>query len=265
MVTVKENAENESAAVGEPTDGGPRLTRRRNVVIALVGGVLAGAGGGFAGGYAYWQRGRRRPPMKSAQVPIDAHNPRVGPHPSKVTLVEFVDFQCPFCARAAKTFDALRAEFDGTLGIVLKHRPLPSHPQARGAAIAVQAAHRQGKAWALHDLLFQNRRSQDRNHLVAFARELALDVARFEADLDDPTIAKEVDVDLAMATTVGAVATPATFVNGIGVLGARSRDVFAALFDEEIAAADELLGAGTPLAEVYQKRCEANVAAGKTI
>ena len=142
------------------------------------------------------------------------------------------------------------------------HRPLEMHKHARIAAIAVQAASRQGKAWEMHDKLFENRKEIERDAILRWAAELGLDAARFEADLDNAEVQKEVDTDSAAAESAGATGTPAFFINGRGLRGARSFDIFDGVVKEELAEANKLVEAGTPLADVYDKRCQANIAAG---
>lgn len=226
-----------------------------------------GGAGGYAAGYYHGGSRRRRPsvPLAPSVVALESHNPRVGPDPAKVTIVAFIDYQCPFCHRVANTFKALRADRADELALVVKHRPLPSHPDARGSAHAVQAAHRQGKAWELHERLLEQPRSQAPEDLIAHAEALGLDVPRFQADIADPEIAKQVEQDETLATAVGATATPTTFVNGVGVRGARPREAFEELIRRELRAVDAAIADGVALADVYESRCRANVAAGTTL
>jgi predicted DsbA family dithiol-disulfide isomerase len=141
-------------------------------------------------------------------------------------------------------------------------RPLEMHKNARIAAIAALAAQRQGKFWELHDKMFANRKELDRDDLVRYASEAGLDKARFEADLDSAEVQKQVDEDVATAEKAGVTGTPAFFVNGRSLRGARPYEDFETAVKDEIAEADKLIAAGTPLDQVYDKRCEANVAAG---
>jgi len=145
------------------------------------------------------------------------------------------------------------------VALVLEHHPLPMHPHARLAALAVQAARRQGKAWPLHDALFAHRRALGRDDILRYASEIGLDAGRFTADLDDQQVAAEVDADTKLAMSVGARGTPASFVNGRPVVGAKPYSEFASVVEDELAKANALLQAGTPLAEVYLARCRANV------
>jgi predicted DsbA family dithiol-disulfide isomerase len=144
----------------------------------------------------------------------------------------------------------------------MRHMPLEMHPKAKLAAVAMQAARRQGKDRVLHDAMLANRKMLDRADLVGYAKAAELDVAKFEADLDDPSTTKEVDDDMALGLSVGATATPTSFINGVPVRGAKTYETFAAIVQNEIAEADKLLAAGTAIADVYRLRCEANVKAG---
>jgi protein-disulfide isomerase len=138
--------------------------------------------------------------------------------------------------------------------VVFKHLPLDSHPKARGAAIAMQAAHRQGKAWEMHDLLFENRKALDPADLEGYAGKLGLDVNRFKADLDDPKVAEEVDADKRLAESIGVRSTPTCYANGEGIRGAQPLEDFAAIVAKERSRAEEMLGQGVSLADLYDKR-----------
>lgn len=258
------------AEVAQPTeeapsaDATPTSPERRRLVIGVLGGLVVGAGGGFAGGYQYARRGRRRkppPPLPPVQVELAPHTAVQGPRPAKVTLVVFTDFQCPFCARVVPTLDKLRETYPDELALALRHRTLEMHPHAEGAAMAFQAAHRQQKAWALHDIMFENRKALQRPDLVGYAKAIGLDVAAFEAALDDPAIREEVRTDDAYAKKVGVGGTPTSFINGKPVRGARPYESFDEIVKAEVEAADALLAGGTSLDDVYEARCKAHIAA----
>ncbi|HHH26794.1 MAG TPA: hypothetical protein ENK57_00365 [Polyangiaceae bacterium] len=237
---------------------------RRHVVGALVVGLLAGGGGGFAVGRAM---APRRGPSKPRLPPAPAHvvaepwNPRRGPDAAKVTMVVFTDIQCPFCARANKTFDRIFENYESDVALVVKHRPLDFHKRAKPAAIALLAAHRQGKAWEMYELMTANRKALDDDDLRQYARRVGLDMDRFEKDVHDPELAAQVDKDNALADKLGVRGTPTTFINGRGVRGAKKYEAFDAIVKEELAEAEKLLESGTPLEQIYEARCKANVAA----
>lgn len=125
------------------------------------------------------------------------------------------------------------------------------------AALALQAANRQSKAWAMHDKMFANQTALTRPDLDKYAKDIGLDTTKFEKDMSDPSLKDEVAADQKLATSVGASGTPTFFVNGRQLVGAQPFDKFKAMIDEEIKQADELVKGGTPLADVYKKRCEA--------
>lgn len=175
------------------------------------------------------------PPSKFvsfAIAPGDA--PSIGPDGAKVTVLHFVDYQCPFCARAAETIAKIASTYPADVRVVFKMHPLPIHPNAERAAEAALAAAAQGKFLAYHDKLFAAQRDLSRDRLVALAREAGLDVDRFVADLDGHIHLQRVRADAAQAASIGASATPATFVNGRFVSGAKPFELFRAMIDEEI-------------------------------
>jgi protein-disulfide isomerase len=183
-----------------------------------------------------------------------------GPDTALVTIVTFSDFQCPFCSRVSPTIDTLRKEYGSDLRYAFKHNALPMHKQARPAAIAAEAAGEQGKFWEMHDKLFTNQRDLTEANFIAWARELKLDVKRFERDLASTTIADRVDAHQRQATALGARGTPAFFVNGRFLSGAQPVESFRALIDVEKAKAEAKVAAGTSRGSVYAE----TIASGKT-
>ncbi|MBZ0233198.1 MAG: DsbA family protein, partial [Deltaproteobacteria bacterium] len=148
---------------------------------------------------------------------------------------EVVDRRDRLLAERALEVDELAALYPDDVRIVVKNMPLPGHRLARGAAIAAMAAHRQGKYWEMHEMLFSNQDRLDAASLVAHARTLGLDDARFERDLADPAIAAAVDADLAEATDKGFVGVPSFTINGRVVVGALPLEQLRAVVDEELA------------------------------
>jgi protein-disulfide isomerase len=169
----------------------------------------------------------------------------------KVTLVEFADFQCPFCARVHPTLGALLRSYGPDLALVFRHNPLPFHPNAVPAALAAEAARQQGKFWEMHDKLYAHDTELDRASLDRYAAELGLDAARFKADLDGGTGTDRLARDTDDARRFGVTGTPAFFINGRSLNGAQPIEVFKQAIDEELRKADALLAAGTPRAELY--------------
>ena len=118
--------------------------------------------------------------------------------------------------------------------IVFKHLPLDIHQHAMGAALASEAARKQGKFWQLHDKMFENQSKLTLNDIKGYAKEIGLDMARFEKDLLDLSLKKRVDDDVAEARTLGVTGTPGFFINGRFTSGAKPFEAFAQMIDEEL-------------------------------
>lgn len=170
-------------------------------------------------------------PRKEYVVKVDG-SPSRGPESAKVTVVEFSDFRCPFCARVNPTLLRLRQEYGDDLRIVFKHLPLSIHPKAPAAHAASVAAHRQGQFWEMHDKMFEGQRLQSEAQYVAWAGELGLDLDRFKADMKSSAVKAVVDADLKEAESLGVTGTPAFFINGRYLSGAQPYPNFKRLVDE---------------------------------
>jgi protein-disulfide isomerase len=140
--------------------------------------------------------------------------PSFGPADAKVTLVEFSDFECPYCSRAAETTKKIKEKYDGKIRVVFRQFPLSFHKNADLAAQASLAAHEQGKFWEFHYKLFENQRALTREDLDKYAKELKLDVAKFKKALDEGTYAQQVKTDTKIGEEVGVQGTPSLFLNG---------------------------------------------------
>ena len=130
-----------------------------------------------------------------------------------VEIVLFSDFQCPYCSRINPALDEVIRRYGGRARLVFKQFPLSFHKDARPAAAATLAAHAQGKFWEMHDLLFSNQKRLSRADLLGFARELGLDMAAFEAGLDEG-YDDVIDHDMEEARKAGVRGTPTFFING---------------------------------------------------
>lgn len=165
--------------------------------------------------------------------PIDpARDHMLGDPDGEIALVEYLDFECPFCARATGMWADLRDHFGDASGhYVVRHLPMEdSHPHAFGAAIAAEAAGRQGKFWEMHNLLFANQHALRAEHLRGYAEELGLDLERFDADCADEAIVRHIREDMQSAADSGARGTPTFFLNGTRHQGAHdARTLIAAL------------------------------------
>ena len=157
-------------------------------------------------------------PGGRSAVPERADDPAQGKASAPVTLVEFSDFQCPWCARAEPTVKEIEQAHPDDVRIVWKHFPLVSiHPNAMPAALAAEAAREQGgagKFWAMHDKLFSNQQALSDATYMQYARELGLDVSRFEKELASPQLKARVEEDSQLGAKLGVNGTPTFIVNG---------------------------------------------------
>lgn len=160
--------------------------------------------------------------------------PRRGGEKAKIDVVEFSDFQCPFCNRVNPTLKQITDTYGDEVAIVFKHLPLAMHTKAPAAHAAAEAAHRQGKFWEMHDLLFANQRQLSPQKYEEYAQQLGLDMDRFRKDAASPAVKKKVDADAAEAARLGVTGTPGFFVNGRFLSGAKPFEAFKQLIDEEL-------------------------------
>jgi protein-disulfide isomerase len=161
--------------------------------------------------------------------------PSRGPAGAPVTIVEFSDYQCPFCKRAEPTVEQLLKRYPEQVRVVYRHFPLDGHADARPAAEAAACAHDQGKFWEYHALVFQSSPKLSKETLRELAGKAALDVAAFDACLAEGRHQATVQTDLEAGREAGVSGTPAFFVNGIPLSGARSLQDFVKLVDAELA------------------------------
>lgn len=160
-------------------------------------------------------------------VKIDpGDSPFMGPADAPITLVEFSDYQCPFSKKVQATVASLKQAFPGKIKHVFKNYPLPMHKEARLAAQASLAAGEQGKYWEMHDKLFEDPRRLPRQKILAYAKELGLDMKKFEKDIDSEEIKAKVAADMAYAQKVGVGSTPTIYINGHLISGAQNSCVF---------------------------------------
>ncbi len=153
---------------------------------------------------------------------------------AKIAVVEFSDFQCPFCGRVTPTLDQVEREYGDDVRIVFKHLPLSIHPKAPAAHAASWAAHQQGKFWEMHDKIFANQRDLSDDTFVRYAGELGLDLDRFESDRASDDAKDAVAADVAEAGKLGVTGTPGFFINGRFLSGAQPFTSFKSMIDEEL-------------------------------
>jgi len=194
-----------------------------------------------------------RAPGPTVRYRIPLGGPSRGATQPTVAIVEFADFQCPFCARVSPTLQQLLEKYPNDVRLYFRHNPLPFHNEAALAAQAAMAAQAQNKFWPMYDVLFANQQHLSRTDLEAYATTTGLDIARFNRELDRGTYRKAVADDAALAAKVGAMGTPNFFINGLPLSGAQPLERFTAIIDEEIAKARELMAAGTKRRDLYTK------------
>lgn len=160
--------------------------------------------------------------------------PIKGPEDAAVTIVEFSDFQCPFCNRVAPTLARIHDEYGDQVRIAFKHMPLSMHPQAPQAHAAAEAAKRQGRFWEMHDRIFANQRDLSVATLESHARAIGLDMDRYAQDVSDPGVKQRIDADMKQARELNVTGTPSFFINGRFLSGAQPFERFKAVIDAAI-------------------------------
>jgi protein-disulfide isomerase len=164
----------------------------------------------------------------------EAGRPARGPSGAPVEIIEFSDFQCPFCLRAHPVVAQVLAAYGDRVRFVYRNYPLPSHPNARPAAEAAACAAEQGKFWEYHDRLFDHQDKLGDSDLKAHAVALGLESGAFNACVNTRKYQKDVDADIADANDIGVTGTPAFFINGRPLDGAQPLEVFKQIIDEEL-------------------------------
>ena len=176
--------------------------------------------------------------MSSLTPPVTERDHVQGSADARVTLVEYGDFECPHCRALVPLVEAARTAFGDNLRFAFRHFPLrSSHPHALPAAKAAEAAGEQGKFWEMHRRLYERQTELGDEDLRRHAREIGLDLPRFERELAARAHEQRIREDLASAAASGATGTPSLFINGELYTGSLSRDdVFAALARAAVAA-----------------------------
>ncbi|MBI4358140.1 MAG: DsbA family protein [Candidatus Omnitrophica bacterium] len=171
------------------------------------------------------------------RLPVSIENsPTAGSPRASVTLVEFTDFECPFCGFVQSTIQKIRAQYPDEVRLVFKNFPLPAHRNAHRAHLAALCAEEQGQFWEYRGRLFQNQRALRRDDLVRHASELKLDIESFTRCLDQEKYAPKIEADFKEGLDLGIQGTPAFFVNDRPLSGAQPFSAFKRLIDEELKA-----------------------------
>lgn len=217
---------------------------KRNLVLSLLSGFLLLLVGFVLGaliGYRWGSTSSARqvlptptPRFVRYKIPTEGF-PSLGPKDAPIVIVEFSDFQCPYCKRFhQQTFEALMAAYPGKIRFVYRNLPLTTiHPEALPAAEASLCAHEQGAFWPYHDRLFQGELGEAA--YLRYAQELNLDVKRFQQCLQERRYRDFVEKDMEFAINLGVRSTPTFFINGIALVGAQPLEVFQDVIDRELA------------------------------
>lgn len=238
-----------------------------NVIIAL----LVGAAVGFMVGKMVGGNATNSPTTVAApapspggaapaagealKVPLD-NAPVQGKADALVTIVEFSDYECPFCSRANGTIKQLQSDYGDKVRVAMKQNPLSFHQNARPAALAAMAAGEQGKYWEMHEKLFANNKALDAASLEKYAGEIGLNVAKWKEDMKAQKHADTIAADQALAGKLGATGTPAFFINGVKLTGAQPIASFKQIIDAELKKAQDLVKSGVSADKVYAKIME---------
>jgi protein-disulfide isomerase len=172
-----------------------------------------------------------RPPRQA----VEAKGPSRGPANAPITIVEFSDFECPYCSRAEETVSEVMRVYGDKIRLVFRDLPLPNHQNAPKAAEAAHCAGEQDKYWEMHAKLFANQRALEVPSLKGYAKDLKLDQARFDKCLDSGATAALVEANKKAGNEAGVNGTPAFFVNGVLISGAQPFDAFKEVIDAELA------------------------------
>jgi len=177
------------------------------------------------------------PAYEPPKVQVAAVGPAKGPQGAPVTIVEFSDFECPYCVRAEATVKQVLDAYGDKVRLVYRDFPLPNHTRAGKAAEAAHCAGDQTKYWEMHEKLFASGNEIDVPHLKKYAGELKLDQAKFDKCLDSGEKARVVEDHKKAGEEAGVSGTPAFFVNGRMISGAQPLEAFKKIIDEELASA----------------------------
>ncbi|HEY7724179.1 MAG TPA: thioredoxin domain-containing protein [Anaeromyxobacteraceae bacterium] len=173
--------------------------------------------------------------MSPPRVAVAAEGPAKGEAKAPVTIVEFSDFECPYCSRAEEVVRQVMKEYAGKVRVVYRDFPLPFHPNAQKAAEAAHCAGDQGKYWEMHEKLFASQQALGVPDLKGHAKGLGLDAGKFDKCLDSGDKAKLVESNKRAGADAGVTGTPAFFVNGVMISGAQPFGEFKSVIDRELA------------------------------
>ena len=203
--------------------------------IGIITIAIVTAGAFFLGGSSSSEK--PKPPVE-ASILIRPDSHRISSSNSKITLVEFGDFQCPACSASHPIIKQLLSDYKNELTFVFRNYPLPMHKNAKIAELAAEAAGAQGKFFEMENLLFENQKDWSESnkaltdHFMKYAKELELDIDKFEKDVKDKKYESKITRDKADGDSLGVNSTPTFFINGVIQPGGLPYDQFKAKIDE---------------------------------
>jgi len=215
-----------------------RTTKLQNQLASVINGVVIESEGQSAGEFkevAPQQLSQPQQPSR-AEVGVD-DDPIKGSENAPVTIIEFSEYECPFCERFFKqTLPQIEENYikTGKVRHVFRDFPLSSHRNAQKAAEASECADEQGKFWEYHDKLFENQNALDINSLKRYAKDLGLDAAKFNECLDSGKMTAEIQKDFADGSRYGVSGTPTFFINEIELVGAQPFSAFEQVIEQEL-------------------------------
>jgi protein-disulfide isomerase len=213
------------------------VKKNQEKILAKLDGGGNGPGPGPQGGCnpgGGGPQGAREPDPAKVYAVALADSPARGPSEAWVTIVEWSDFQCPFCARVTDTLQQIEKTYGNDVRLVFKMNPLPFHNRALPAANAAQCANEQGKFWQYHDLLFKNQQALEDSNLEQYTKDAGLDVGRWKRCYADKKFETKIKYEQAAGTGLGASGTPAFFINGRFLSGAQPLPSFQTIIDDEL-------------------------------
>ena len=198
---------------------------------------------GLGSGYLFWGGNTSAQTAETTQsdqltryVVDEGGNPSIGPADAPITIIEFSDYQCPYCQRwHEQVYSRLLEEYPDQVRIVYRDFPLGGHPQAIPAAEAANCANEQDAYWQYHDKLFSYEYNLGNDAYLAYASELGLDMTAFTDCIENEKYADEISSDIAYAQWLGVSSTPTFFINGIFIEGALPYESFKSVIDQELA------------------------------
>lgn len=191
------------------------------------------------------QQAAQTDPDERVDVSVD-DNPAHGPADAPVVIIEFSDFNCPYCGRFAReTLPLLRENYNDQIHFVYRDFPILGDSSLQ-AAIAAECANDQGAFWDFHDLLFENQGGFNQEMFIQFGETLGLDIGQFTACQNDPAVRDEVIADYEAASRLRVSGTPTFFINGRRVVGAQPYEVFQGVIDEELASSEDIPASAAP-------------------